>query len=62
MAFTYTTMAKLTKYTTFDALKEVADNPEKTGADKEKLNAELQQAAVMLNKLRAQRQQGNAHK
>ena len=53
-AFAYIIMAKLTKYATFDALKKAADNPKKTVADKENLNAEAQQAAVILNKLRAQ--------
>ena len=62
MAFACTNMPKLTKHTTFDALKEAADNPKKTVANKEKLNAEAQQAAVILNELRAQRYQGNARK
>ena len=62
IAFVYITMAKFTKYATFDALKRAANSSENPVADKEKLNAEVQQLALMLNKLRTQRQQGNARK
>ncbi len=55
-------MAKLTKYASFNMLKKAANSSVNPVADKEKLNAESQQLAVILNKLRTQHQQGNARK
>ena len=61
------TMSKLTRYTSFDALKRAADSPVAAVADAKKLllrqplAAQAQQAATLLHTLRQQRKRCDAN-